>query len=907
MASSAEKVRLTLQKENKGWKKWGPYLSERQWGTVREDYSRNGDAWNYITHEMARSKAYRWGEEGIGGLSDSKQHICFSFAFWNHKDKMLKERIFGLTNTEANHGEDVKEMYYYLDSTPTHSYMKMLYKYPQNLFPYEKIRQENARRGKNEPEFEIMDTGIFDKDEYFDIFMEYAKADEEDIYIRVTVHNRSHKDAPITILPTIAFRNTWSWGYPAFDYKPIMNGMANRIIEVNHRKHGKYNLYLDKTDELLFCENETNFKKLYGTPNNTAYPKDGINDYVISGRKSSTVNPNHIGTKAAGRFSRIVKGGESISIRMRLVNHTISEPFGGFDDMFDKRIREANEFYAEIQKDVKDPELLSIQRQAYAGMLWSKQFYYYNVYEWLKGDPSHPEPAYGRKWGRNSGWKHLYAANLISMPDKWEYPWFAAWDLAFHCIPLARVDADFAKRQLEILLREYYMHPNGQIPAYEWNFSDVNPPVHAWATWKVYEIDREQNDGEGDVEFLEKIFHKLLLNFTWWVNQKDDTGNNIFSGGFLGLDNIGVFDRSTPMPFGGKLEQADATGWMAMYTLNMLRISVEISLKQPVYQDMSSKFFEHFLYIAGAMEAMGDKNSTISLWDEDDQFYYDVIHIPNGQSILLKVRSIVGLIPLFAVEILDPQMLDKMPIFKRRVEWVLANRPDLARLISRWFESGKGENRLLAILRGHRMKMILKRMLDQQEFLSDYGVRAMSKYHEENPYKFYINGEVLQVGYTPAEALTDIMGGNSNWRGPIWFPLNYLIFDSLMKFHSYYGDDYEVEYPTNSGHLTTIDEVAMGMADRLIGIFKKDDDDRRAAFGANEKLQKDPHFRDYILFYEYFHGDNGRGCGAGHQTGWTGLVAELILKTAQAKAKSAAALKDGDVRMEMEKLVVDKG
>jgi hypothetical protein len=906
MASSAEKVRLTLQKENKGWKKWGPYLSERQWGTVREDYSRNGDAWNYITHEMARSKAYRWGEEGIGGFSDSKQHICLSFAFWNHKDKMLKERIFGLTNTEANHGEDVKEMYYYLDSTPTHSYMKMLYKYPQNLFPYEKLRQENARRGKNEPEFEIMDTGIFDKDEYFDIFMEYAKADEEDIYIRVTVHNRSHKDAPITILPTIAFRNTWSWGYPAFDYKPIMNGMANRIIEVNHRKHGKYNLYLDKTDELLFCENETNFKKLYGTPNNTAYPKDGINDYIISGRKSATVNPNHIGTKAAGRFSRIVKGGESVSIRMRLVNHTISEPFGGFDDMFDKRIREANEFYAEIQKDVKDPELLAIQRQAYAGMLWSKQFYYYNVYEWLKGDPSHPEPAYGRKWGRNSGWKHLYAANLISMPDKWEYPWFAAWDLAFHCIPLARVDADFAKRQLEILLREYYMHPNGQIPAYEWNFSDVNPPVHAWATWKVYEIDREQNDGVGDVEFLEKIFHKLLLNFTWWVNQKDDTGNNIFSGGFLGLDNIGVFDRSTPMPFGGKLEQADATGWMAMYTLNMLRISVEISLKQPVYQDMASKFFEHFLYIAGAMEAMGDRNSTISLWDEDDQFYYDVIHIPNGQSILLKVRSIVGLIPLFAVEILDPQMLDKMPIFKRRVEWVLANRPDLARLISRWFESGKGENRLLAILRGHRMKMILKRMLDQQEFLSDYGIRAMSKYHEENPYKFYINGEVLQVGYTPAEALTDIMGGNSNWRGPIWFPLNYLIFDSLMKFHAYYGDDYEVEYPTNSGHLTTIDEVAMGMADRLIGIFKKDGDDRRAAFGDNEKLQTDPHFRDYILFYEYFHGDNGRGCGAGHQTGWTGLVAELILKTAQAKSKSAAALKD-DARMEMEKLVVDKG
>jgi hypothetical protein len=903
MANSAEKVRLTLQKENKGWKKWGPYLSERQWGTVREDYSSNGDAWNYITHEMARSKAYRWGEEGIGGISDSKQHICLSFAFWNHKDKMLKERIFGLTNTEANHGEDVKEMYYYLDSTPTHSYMKMLYKYPQNAFPYDKLRQENARRGKGEPEYEIMDTGIFNNDEYFDIFIEYAKADQEDIQIRLTIHNRGPKDAPITVLPTIVYRNTWSWGYADFDYKPMMNGIANRIIEVNHRKHGKYNYYLDQPDELLFCENETNFKRLYGTVNTNPYPKDGINDYIVSGNKSATVNPNSIGSKAAGRYTRMIKAGESETIRLRFVNHSISEPFGGFDDLFDKRIREADEFYGEIQKDVKDKELLSIQRQAYAGMLWSKQFYYYNVYEWLKGDPSHPEPAFGRKWGRNSGWKHLYSANLISMPDKWEYPWFAAWDLAFHCIPLARVDADFAKRQLEILLREYYMHPNGQIPAYEWNFSDVNPPVHAWATWKVYEIDREQNDGEGDIEFLEKIFHKLLLNFTWWVNQKDETGNNIFSGGFLGLDNIGVFDRSTPMPFGGQLEQADATGWMAMYTLNMLRIAVEISLKQPVYQDMASKFFEHFLHIAGAMEAMGDKNSTISLWDEDDQFYYDVIHIPNGQSILLKVRSIVGLIPLFAVEILDPQMLDKMPIFKRRVEWVLANRPDLARLISRWFESGKGENRLLAILRGHRMKMIMKRMLDEQEFLSTYGVRALSKYHEENPYKFYINGEVLQVGYSPAEALTDIMGGNSNWRGPIWFPLNYLIFDSLMKFHSYYGDDYEVEYPTNSGNLTTIDQAAMGIADRLIDIFRKDENGHRAAFGKDEKLQNDPHFKDYILFYEYFHGENGRGCGANHQTGWTGLVAELILKTAQARGK---ALENQTVQPGPH-LVVDKG
>lgn len=880
MANDAEKVRLSLQKENKAWKKWGPYLAERQWGTVREDYSANGDAWNYITHEMSRSKTYRWGEDGIGGISDNKQNICLAFAFWNHKDKFIKERLFGLTNRESNHGEDVKEMYYYLDSTPTHSYMKMLYKYPQEAFPYDKLRHESANRGKEEMEYEIMDTGIFDNDDYFDIFMEYAKADQDDILMVVTVHNRGKEDAPITVLPTIWFRNTWSWGYEEYDYKPLMNSVSNKIVEVNHRRHGKFNVYFEDADELLFCENETNFSKLYGTVNSTAYPKDGINDYIVSGGQSGTINKNGIGTKASAKFERIVRAGESIKIKLRFVSHAISDPFGGFEDLVDKRIREADDFYADLQKGVVEEELLNIQRQAYAGMLWNKQFYYYNIYEWINGDPSQPRPGHQRKWGRNSSWKHFYSANIISMPDKWEYPWFAAWDLAFHCLPLARLDPVFAKRQLEILLREYYMHPNGQIPAYEWNFSDVNPPVHAWATWKVYEIDREKNNGVGDIEFLEKIFHKLLLNFTWWVNQKDETGNNIFSGGFLGLDNIGVFDRSSPMPFGGKLEQADATGWMAMYTLNMLRIAVEISLKQPVYQDMASKFFEHFLHIAGAMESMGGQDSSINLWDEDDQFYYDVIHIPNGQGILLKVRSIVGLIPLFAVEILDPRVVDKLPIFKRRVEWVLENRPDLARLISRWYESGKGENRLLSILRGHRMKMILKRMLDENEFLSDYGVRALSKFHKDNPYKFYINGEVLQVDYVPGEALTDIMGGNSNWRGPIWFPLNYLILDSLTKFQVYYGDDFEIEYPTNSGNMTTIAEAALGISERLINIFRRDANSRRPVFGANEKEQTDPHFKDYYLYYEYFHGDNGRGCGASHQTGWSGLVAEIIQKVA---------------------------
>lgn len=884
MAKTPEHIRLSKQRENRGWKKWGPYLSERQWGTVREDYSSNGDAWNYVSHDTARSRAFRWGEEGIGGFSDNKQHISIAFAFWNHNDPILKERFFGLTNRESNHGEDVKELYYYLDSTPTHSYMKMLYKYPQKAFPYEKLRVESAKRTKHDNEYELLDTGAFDNDEYFDIYIEYAKADEEDFLFKVTAYNRGPKEAPITILPTIWFRNTWSWGYKEFDYKPMLTSISQQTIEVNHRRHGRYIMYFENADEILFCENETNYQRLYNIPNASPYVKDGINDYIVSGKKAATVNKNRFGTKAAGCFERRVQPGESVTIRVRFADQIKEKPFEGFEELFATRLKEADLFYEELQKGVDDLELKSIGRQAYAGMLWNKQFYYYNVYEWLKGDPGKPAPDPHRKWGRNSGWKHLYAANLISMPDKWEYPWFAAWDLAFHTIPLARLDPDFAKRQLEILLREYYMHPNGQMPAYEWNFSDVNPPVHAWATLKVYEIDKEQNGGRGDIDFLEKIFHKLLLNFTWWVNQKDDTGNNIFSGGFLGLDNIGVFDRSMELPFGGKLEQADATGWMAMYTLNMLRIAVEISLERPVYQDMASKFFEHFLHIAGAMEAVGGENS-ISLWDETDQFYYDVIHIPNGQSILLKVRSIVGLIPLFAVEILDHNTLDKLPIFKRRLDWIVSNRPDLARLISRWYEPGKGENHMLSILRGHRMKMILRRMLDENEFLSDYGVRALSKYHKEHPYKFFLNGEMMQVDYVPGEALTDIMGGNSNWRGPIWFPINFLIVDSLNKFYAYYGDEFEVEYPVDSGRLTSIDQVALGIAKRLVNIFKTDEKGRRAVYGESQKEQSDPHFKDHILFYEYFHGDNGRGCGASHQTGWTGLVAELILQIGRSRER----------------------
>ena len=874
MSQNSEKLRLKLRADNKGWKKWGPYLSERQWGTVREDYSANGDAWNYISHDAARSKAYRWGEDGIGGLCDNKGHLNIGFAFWNHKDPIIKERLFGLTGPQGNHGEDVKELYYYLDSTPTHSYMKMLYKYPQRAFPYQDLTDTNARRSKEEPEYELIDTGVFDKDEYFDIEIEYAKADEQDIYIKLTAHNRGKKAAPITLLPTIWYRNTWSWGYENYAYKPMLTGIANTQVEVNHKLFGKHKLYCEAADELLFCENETNSERLYGNPNPKPYPKDGINNYIVSGDVSG-VNPNHIGTKASAKYSRIVEGGQSTTVKLRFVNHSVSDPFGGFEDMFAKRIHEANTFYDDIQQNITDPEMKAIQRQTYAGMLWTKQFYYYNNEEWLNGDPAQPKVSPHRKYGRNSTWKHLYTANILSMPDKWEYPWFAAWDLAFHTVPLARLDPDFAKRQLAVILREYYMHPNGQIPAYEWNFSDVNPPVHAWATWKVYEIDKEMN-GKGDVIFLERVFHKLLLNFTWWVNLKDETGNNIFGGGFLGMDNIGVFDRSAELPTGGHLEQADGTGWMAMYTLNMLRIACEISLKLPVYQDMASKFFEHFLHIAQAMKALGGEDN-VSLWDEDDQFYYDILHVPNGSSTLLKIRSMVGLIPLFAVEVLEPEMLEKLPDFKRRVEWVLNNRPDLASLISRWSESGKGETRLLSILRGHRMKMIMKRMFDEAEFLSDYGIRSLSKYHKENPYKFYVGNEVFSVDYTPAESTLSMLGGNSNWRGPIWFPVNFLIVDSLLKFQQYYGEDFEVEYPTNSGNMIPIKEAAIGLAERLINIFKINAlTGERPCYDGQSKFSKDPHFKDLVLFNEYFDGDTGKGIGAAHQTGWTGLVAELI-------------------------------
>lgn len=869
----AERLRLQLRNDNKGWKKWGPYLTERQWGTVREDYSKNGDAWNSITHEMARSKAYRWGEEGIGGISDNKQHICFAFAFWNHNDHILKERFFGLTGSESNHGEDVKEIYYYQDSTPTHSYQKMLYKYPQGAFPYNKLVEESKKRSRLEPEYELLDTGIFDNDAYFDITMEYAKADEQDLLIKVTVENRSKTAAPITVLPTVWFRNTWCWGYENYKHKPSLTGIGKSHIEVNHQVVGRFKLYAEDADEFVFCDNETNFEKLYHSPNLSHYTKDGINDYIVN-KKTDAINPNNIGTKASAKYTQTIPGNGKKVFKLRFTNQTPKDAFADFDTIFEQRQIEADAFYASLQKGIEDENLKSIQRQSYAGMLWTKQWYYFNVFEWTKGDPAMPKPDAERKKGRNNAWKHLYAANILSMPDKWEYPWFAAWDLAFHTLPLARLDPDFAKRQLSVILREYYMHPNGQIPAYEWSFSDVNPPVHAWATWKVYEIDKEMNGGKGDTVFLERIFHKLLLNFTWWVNLKDEGGNNIFGGGFLGMDNIGVFDRSADLPTGGHLEQADGTGWMAMYSLNMLRIACEIAIENPVYQDMASKFFEHYLHIAGAMQAIG--GDKLNLWDEDDQFYYDMLHKENGDAELLKVRSMVGLIPLFAVEVLTPELLEKLPEFKRRVEWVLNNRPDLASLVSSWDKAGTGETRLLAILRGHRMKMIMKRMFDETEFLSDYGIRSLSKYHKEHPYQFNYEGGTVRVDYTPAEATGDMFGGNSNWRGPIWFPMNYLILDSLEKFSNYYGPDYEVEYPTNSGKMMNIKEAAEEVSKRLLALFVPDANQKIPMYGEYDKFQKDTEFNKNHLFFEYFDGDTGKGLGANHQTGWTGLISEII-------------------------------
>jgi len=847
---------------------------------VREDYSPQGTAWDSFPHDHARSRAYRWGEDGIAGISDNHGRLCFALALWNGRDPILKERLFGLTGTEGNHGEDVKEYYFYLDSTPTHSYMKFLYKYPQAEFPYTALVEENRRRDRRAPEFELIDTGVFEADRYFDVVVEYAKAAPDDVLIRITATNRGPEPAALELLPTVWYRNTWSWDVPASERPSLRAGESagHAVIEGDHATLGARWLYCEGAPELLFTDNDTNVQRLYQQPNARPWVKDGINDYVVGGR-SDAVNPERAGTKAAARYRATLAAGQSVVARLRLTNSPIpGGPFGGeFDTLFGRRVREADEFYETVIPAKLSDDGRSVMRQAFAGLLWSKQFYHYDVARWLAGDPTAPAVSIERMRGRNHEWRHLYNDDVISMPDKWEYPWYAAWDLAFHTIPLALIDPEFAKAQLILFLREWYMHPNGQIPAYEWALGDVNPPVHAWAALRVYRIERRLR-GRGDREFLERIFHKLLLNFTWWVNRKDAGGKNVFQGGFLGLDNIGVFDRSAPLPTGGHIEQSDGTSWMAMYCLNMLAIALELARQDPAYQDVASKFFEHFVYIAHAVHDLGDEG--INLWDEQDGFYYDVLH-GNGAVHRLTVRSMVGLIPLFAVETLEPEVVDRLPGFKRRMQWFIDNHPELGRHVEVAEKPGGGARRLLAIVGRAQLPRVLKFMLDEQEFLSPHGVRAVSRYHKDHPYVLRLDGMEHRVDYEPAESSSGLFGGNSNWRGPVWFPVNYLLIESLQKFHYFYRDTLTVEFPT--GSRTTLDlwQVAAELSRRLTRIFLRDADGRRPVYGGSEKFQRDPHWRDLVLFYEYFHGDNGAGTGAAHQTGWTGIVAKLLQQSGE--------------------------
>ena len=887
----AERQRLDEAAERTNhWKRWGPYVSDRAWGTVREDYSQHGTAWEYLPHDHARSKAYVWGEDGIAGICDNHQRLCLSLAMWNGRDAILKERLFGLTGNEGNHSEDVKEQYHYLDCTPTHSYMKFLYLYPHSAFPYEELVQVNGDRGRREPEYELLDTGVFDQSRYFEITVEYAKADVEDICMRVTAVNRGPEPAVLHLLPTLWFRNTWARDGAPRDaaQKPKLQETVplpgTQAISVDHKTLGRRLLFVDVDvagaigPRLLFTDNETNRRRLGGDDGATRdgaspYSKDGIERYLIAGDENA-VNHGQVGTKAAAVYEREVGPGEEFSIHARLLDGVPEDDplhHQTIDRLFGERLAEADEFYADLVGSCESEDARNVQRQALAGLLWSKQFYHYNVGRWLRegedGDP--PE----RSNPRNADWTHLHNEDIISMPDKWEYPWYASWDLAFHCIPLALVDVDFAKDQLILFLREWYMHPNGQIPAYEWAFDDVNPPVHAWAVWRVYKIEKRVR-GRADTAFLERAFHKLLLNFTWWVNRKDDAGNNIFEGGFLGLDNIGVFDRSSPLPTGGTIEQSDGTSWMGMFCLNMLAIALELAKQNRAYSDIASKFFEHFVYISHAINHLGDEN--LQLWDEEDGFFYDALCLPDGSHKLLKVRSMVGLITLFAVETLDPELVDSLPGFKRRMMWFIKNRPHLRDHIAFRERQGHPERRLLAIVGRDRLRRVLKRMLDEKEFLSPYGIRALSRHHQDQPYVFPVDGHDYRVDYEPAESATGMFGGNSNWRGPIWFPVNYLIIESLQKFHYYYGEEYKVECPTGSGQMMSLWEVSSELSKRLSRIFLKDENGRRPVFGDCELPQRDPHWQDALLFYEYFHGDTGAGLGASHQTGWTALVAKLL-------------------------------
>lgn len=876
-AKSAEHQRLADSKARKAdWKNWGPYLAERAWGTVREDYSSTGNAWDYFPHDHARSRAYRWNEDGLGGFCNRFQNICLGVALWNEQDPILKERLFGLSGPQGNHGEDVKEYYFYLDSTPTHSYAKMLYKYPQVAFPYETLVNENAQRDKESLEFELIDAlaDVFGAGRYFDIFIEYAKADQEDILCRITAVNRGPQSAPIHILPHVWYRNTWSWGYN--EQRPSLEKIADNSVKSTERHLGERFWYVQAsngaTPTLLFTENDTNTEQLYGMPNPSSYVKDGINNTVVNG-STTAVNPAHQGTKAAAHFHKTVAAGESVEVWVRYSPQKLASPFADFDSIFTQRIQEADEFYTVLQPPhLSDDEKL-VQRQAFAGLLWTKQFYHYSVELWLKGDPNGPKPPSSHQSVRNTNWKHLYNLDVISMPDKWEYPWYAAWDLAFHCIPLALIDPEWAKRQLILMLREWYMHPNGQIPAYEWEFGDVNPPVHAWAVWRVYKI-TAKHQGKADTEFLERAFHKLLLNFTWWVNRKDADGNNIFQGGFLGLDNIGIFDRSAPLPIGGHIDQADGTAWMGMFCLNMLAIALELARTKPAYEDVATKFFEHFIYIADAITDIGTDSA--SLWDKEDGFFYDQLHMSDGHVVPLKIRSFVGLIPLFAVETLEPDLLEKLPRFKRRMDWFIKYRPHLTKKLASYTAAGHKGRLLLSIVDADQLKRILGYMLDPDEFLSDYGLRSLSKFHQEHPYQWYLDGHTISIHYEPAESTSQMFGGNSNWRGPIWFPVNYLMIESLQKYHHYFGDDFTVPLPTQSSNQFTLNQIATNLSRRLTALFLQDKHNQRPVFGAAEIFQTDLHWRDHVLFYEYFHGDNGAGIGASHQTGWTALVAKLI-------------------------------
>jgi hypothetical protein len=858
------------------WRRWGPYLADRQWGTVREDYSAHGTAWDDFPHDHARSRAYRWGEDGLAGICDNHGRLCFALALWNGRDPILKERLFGLTGSQGNHGEDVKEYYFYVDATPTHSYLRALYKYPQAAFPYAMLVEENRRRDRRAPEYELIDTGVFDGDRYFDVTVEYAKAGPDDVLIRLGVANRGPEAAELHLLPTLWFRNTWSWEPGAA--KPSLAALPGRaVIEARHASLGRRWLHCQDEPDLLFTDNETNATRLWAVPNAAPFVKDGVNDYLVEGRKEA-VNPERTGTKAAAHYRLLVPAGGSVSVRLRLTDAGPEPALGReFDATFARRRREADEFYATVIPSTLSDDARSVARQAFAGLLWSKQFYHYDVRRWLEGDPAGPPPPDPRRNGRNRDWTHLYNDDVVSMPDKWEYPWYAAWDLAFHVIPLALVDPEFAKQQLVLFLREWYMHPNGQLPAYEWALGDVNPPVHAWAALRVYRIERKRR-GRGDRDFLQRVFHKLLLNFTWWVNRKDAEGRNVFQGGFLGLDNIGVFDRSAPLPTGGHIEQSDGTAWMGMYCLNMLAIALELAREDPAYEDVASKFFEHFVYIAHAMDDLGHEG--LSLWDGGDGFYYDVLHA-DGEHRPLKVRSMVGLIPLFAVETLEPEIVDRLPGFRRRMQWFIDNRADLREHVQEVDVPGRGTRRLLSIVSRDKLPRVLGYMLDEAEFLSPHGIRALSRYHAEHPYVLTLGEAEHRVDYEPAESSSGLFGGNSNWRGPVWFPVNYLLIESLQKFHHFYGQSLTVPFPTLADRRLDLWQVAAELSRRLTRIFLRGPDGRRPVYGGTETFQRDPHWRDLVLFYEYFHGDNGAGIGASHQTGWTGLVAKLLQQSGE--------------------------